>query len=194
MLSRVACYRTCAHADAVQPQPAGALGGRIDHTLSNLNCLFVNEALDLVLLGDGNLCRAVPSGRTIVVPAPGVEGPACGLLPLLGPALATTTGLRWNLGASCGNALDAGNDPMAQPCSWLIACSVTLWTTWCGFQLCILAQQRWADGRCRCASSAREVLLHVRAPCGYMISDIATIHPGNAGVQTARCVWRLAAS
>ena len=53
-----------------------------------------------MLLGDGNLCRAVPAGRSAVVAAPGVEGPACGLLPLLGPAVATTTGLRWNLGAS----------------------------------------------------------------------------------------------
>ncbi len=80
-------------------EAAGALGGRIDHTLSNLNCLFVNGGVDLVLLGDGNLCRAVPAGRSVVVPAAGVEGPACGLLPLLGPAVATTTGLRWNLGA-----------------------------------------------------------------------------------------------
>ncbi len=78
----------------------GALGGRVDHTLSNLNCLFLNESLNLVLLGDGNACRAVPAGASVIVPAAGVEGPACGLIPLKGPALASTTGLRWNLSAT----------------------------------------------------------------------------------------------
>ena len=79
---------------------AGALGGRVDHTLSNLNCLFLNETLNLVLLGDGNACRAVPAGASVIVPAAGVDGPACGLIPLKGPAVASTTGLRWNLGAT----------------------------------------------------------------------------------------------
>lgn len=56
-------------------------------------------ALELVLLGEGNLARLLPAGRSIIVPGPpGSEGPSCGLIPLGGRAVASTTGLRWNLG------------------------------------------------------------------------------------------------
>lgn len=76
----------------------GALGGRLDHTLSNLNSLLMNPTLDLVLVGEGNLARVLPSGQSVIMPAgQGLEGPTCGLIPLGGPAVATTTGLKWNL-------------------------------------------------------------------------------------------------
>ena len=51
----------------------------------------------LVLLGDGSAARAVPAGAYTLVTAP-VEGPGCALVALGGPAVATTTGLAWDLG------------------------------------------------------------------------------------------------
>lgn len=75
----------------------GAHGGRLDHILSNLSTLHSFRDIDLVLCGDGNLTRLVPAGRAVIRPNRALEGPTCGLIPLLGPAVATTSGLRWNL-------------------------------------------------------------------------------------------------
>uniref|UniRef100_A0A061S914 Thiamine pyrophosphokinase n=1 Tax=Tetraselmis sp. GSL018 TaxID=582737 RepID=A0A061S914_9CHLO len=75
----------------------GALGGRLDHTLGNLNVLYSFQELNLVLCGDGNLTRLLPAGTSVIHPDRAMEGPTCGLIPLGGPVRATTTGLRWNL-------------------------------------------------------------------------------------------------
>lgn len=75
----------------------GALGGRLDHTLSNLSTLHAYRDLGLVLLGDGNLARLVPAGSCIIRPDRRLEGPTCGLVPQAGPAVASSSGLRWNL-------------------------------------------------------------------------------------------------
>ncbi|KAL6766471.1 TPK1 [Auxenochlorella protothecoides x Auxenochlorella symbiontica] len=75
----------------------GAHGGRLDHILSNLGCLYRYRHLSLVLMGEGNITRLVPRGRTIVRPHADLEGPACGLVPLAGPARASTQGLKWDM-------------------------------------------------------------------------------------------------
>ncbi|KAK9811230.1 hypothetical protein WJX72_000358 [[Myrmecia] bisecta] len=75
----------------------GALGGRLDHTMHNLNLLYKHPQLDLILLGDGSSARLVPKGQSEIRPCRAVEGPSCGLVPLGAPATVTTTGLRWNL-------------------------------------------------------------------------------------------------
>ena len=75
----------------------GALGGRLDHILSSLSTLYQFRHMNIVLCGDGNLTRLIPGGKAVIVPHRSVEGPTCGLIPLLGPAVGTTTGLRWNL-------------------------------------------------------------------------------------------------
>ncbi len=49
----------------VHAKPAGALGGRLDHTLSNLNTLYHFQHLDISLWGDGNLARLVCDFFTI---------------------------------------------------------------------------------------------------------------------------------
>lgn len=74
------------------PCPAGALGGRLDHTLSNLSTLYMHRDMNLVLLGDGNLARLVPAGRALIRPHRRVEGPLCGLVPCAGGAVASS---RW---------------------------------------------------------------------------------------------------
>ncbi|KAL4458874.1 hypothetical protein ABPG75_013739 [Micractinium tetrahymenae] len=75
----------------------GALGGRLDHTLSNLSTLYMYPDMSLVLLGDGNLARLVPAGRAVIRPDRRLEGPTCGLVPCAGGAVASSSGLRWNL-------------------------------------------------------------------------------------------------
>lgn len=74
----------------------GALGGRLDHTLANLNALYTFSNIEVVLMGDGNLVRLLPSGTTTIRPH-ALEGPSCGLVPLAAPAVASSSGLRWNL-------------------------------------------------------------------------------------------------
>jgi thiamine pyrophosphokinase len=46
------------------------MGGRIDHTLSNLNTLLTHQHLRIVLLGDGSTARLLPAGSCSVQPAP----------------------------------------------------------------------------------------------------------------------------
>lgn len=74
----------------------GALGGRLDHTLSNLNTLYCFRHLNMALWGDGNLVRLLRAGRATIHPAR-CEGPTCGLVPLARPATASSTGLKWDL-------------------------------------------------------------------------------------------------
>jgi thiamine pyrophosphokinase len=84
---------------------AGGLGGRLDHCLSNLSTLYMFAHLDVVLCGDGNLARLVRPGRTVIRPAAPFEGPTCGLIPIGGAAVGTTSGLKWNLGAPNGDQM-----------------------------------------------------------------------------------------
>lgn len=75
----------------------GALGGRLDHILSSLSTLYTFRHMNIVLCGDGNLTRLIPAGKAVIAPHRALEGPTCGLIPLLGRAVATSQGLRWNL-------------------------------------------------------------------------------------------------
>lgn len=70
----------------------GALGGRLDHMLSNLNALYQFPHLHITLWGEGNLVRLLQPGTTRIRPARGHEGPACGLVPLGADAACTTSG------------------------------------------------------------------------------------------------------
>ena len=64
----------------------------MDHSLSSLSTLHTHRDLNLVLLGDGNLARLAPAGRCVIRPDRRLEGPTCGLVPLTGPAVASS---RW---------------------------------------------------------------------------------------------------
>jgi thiamine pyrophosphokinase len=77
----------------------GALGGRLDHSLGNLNALHLFAPLRLILVGDGNTARLLPPGRHVIRVAPGGrEGPHCGVIPLAGPAVVSSKGLKWDMG------------------------------------------------------------------------------------------------
>ncbi|KAL4603595.1 hypothetical protein ACB092_10G135200 [Castanea dentata] len=77
---------------------AGALGGRFDHTLGNLNVLFVFSSLRIILITDESLVHLLPrTHRHEIHIQSSVEGPHCGLIPFPLSKSTTTTGLQWDL-------------------------------------------------------------------------------------------------
>uniref|UniRef100_A0A7S0YIY0 thiamine diphosphokinase n=1 Tax=Polytomella parva TaxID=51329 RepID=A0A7S0YIY0_9CHLO len=75
----------------------GALGGRLDHAISNLSVLHLCNKVNLVLMGEGNIARLAPIGRCVVQCDRRFQGPTCGLLPLVGPSIASTRGLLYDM-------------------------------------------------------------------------------------------------
>ena len=76
---------------------AGALGGRLDHTLSSLSTLHKHRDMNIVLWGEGNMAQLLPMGKHVIHSWPQIKGASCGLIPLAGPATVTSTGLHWDL-------------------------------------------------------------------------------------------------
>jgi len=78
---------------------AGAFGGRLDHEIQNLNCLYkwTGSFHSLAMVTEHSIASLLPVGGVeIRVRAP-FEGPTCGLLPLGGLATLTTQGLQWDV-------------------------------------------------------------------------------------------------
>lgn len=79
----------------------GALGGRLDQEMQNLNALFCwhDRFEQLVLLSEDATARLLlPGLRHVLEPNFAFETRTCGLLPLAGACATTTTsGLQWNL-------------------------------------------------------------------------------------------------
>jgi thiamine pyrophosphokinase len=77
----------------------GALGGRFDHEAANLNVLYVFSDMRIILLSDDCQIRLLPKTYQHEIHIQStVEGPHCGLFPIGGPSVSTTTtGLTWNL-------------------------------------------------------------------------------------------------
>lgn len=78
---------------------AGALGGRFDHEVGNLNVLYRFSNFRIILLSDDCLIHLLPkTHRHEIYIQPSVEGPHCGLIPMGAPSSSTTTtGLQWDL-------------------------------------------------------------------------------------------------
>lgn len=78
----------------------GALGGRFDHEMGNINVLYRFSNTKIILLSDDCSIFLLPKTHTHEIHIEkSVEGPHCGLIPIGGPSTSTTTtGLRWNLG------------------------------------------------------------------------------------------------
>ncbi|XP_047981041.1 thiamine pyrophosphokinase 2-like isoform X2 [Salvia hispanica] len=78
---------------------AGALGGRFDHEVGNINVLCRFSSTRIVLLSDDCLIQLLPRSHHHEIHIhPTIEGPHCGLVPIRGPSKSsTTTGLQWNL-------------------------------------------------------------------------------------------------
>ncbi|XP_020600307.1 thiamine pyrophosphokinase 1-like [Phalaenopsis equestris] len=78
---------------------AGALGGRFDHEMGNINVLYHFSNMRIILLSDHCLIYLLPkTHRHEIYIQSSVEGPRCGLIPFGAPASSiTTTGLQWDL-------------------------------------------------------------------------------------------------
>ncbi|XP_073040715.1 thiamine pyrophosphokinase 2-like isoform X2 [Primulina eburnea] len=78
---------------------AGALGGRFDHEVGNINVICHFSSTRIVLLSDDCLIQLLPHSHNHEIHIqPSVEGPHCGLVPIGAPSKSTsTTGLEWNL-------------------------------------------------------------------------------------------------
>uniref|UniRef100_A0ACD5TGJ8 Uncharacterized protein n=1 Tax=Avena sativa TaxID=4498 RepID=A0ACD5TGJ8_AVESA len=92
----------------------GALGGRFDHEMGNINVLHLFPSIRIVLLSDDCLIFLLPRTHTHNIHIEqSVEGPHCGLIPIGTPSTCTkTTGLRWNLdntGMSYGGLISTSN-------------------------------------------------------------------------------------
>ncbi|KAJ3702076.1 hypothetical protein LUZ61_005781 [Rhynchospora tenuis] len=77
----------------------GALGGRFDHEAANLNVLYVFSDMRIVFLSDDCQIRLLARTHQHEIHIQStVEGPHCGLFPIGGPSVSTTTtGLTWDL-------------------------------------------------------------------------------------------------
>ncbi|KAJ2412540.1 thiamine pyrophosphokinase [Coemansia sp. RSA 2530] len=76
----------------------GGLGGRLDHILHTLKVMFNNHLKrQVVTISDENLTLVLPQGKSKILVNKQVDGPTCGILPLMGESVLTTRGLRWNL-------------------------------------------------------------------------------------------------
>lgn len=103
----------------------GALGGRLDHELAALSVLHAFPDARITLLGCHAAATLLAPGAHRLRPCPPTEGPVCGLVPIgacaqhavrtspssrsfilrasspaAGPAVASSTGLRWDLSAT----------------------------------------------------------------------------------------------
>ncbi|CAL5194461.1 unnamed protein product [Lathyrus oleraceus] len=77
----------------------GALGGRFDHEMGNINVLCRFSNTRIILLSDDCLIHLLPKNHSHkIFIQPSVEGPHCGLVPIGMPSgSSTTTGLQWDL-------------------------------------------------------------------------------------------------
>lgn len=79
----------------------GAMGGRFDQEMQNINALFRwhGKFQQLVLLSDETTARLLePHVRHVITPNFAFETRTCGLIPVAGTCKETTTsGLKWNL-------------------------------------------------------------------------------------------------
>ncbi|XP_023515266.1 thiamine pyrophosphokinase 1 isoform X1 [Cucurbita pepo subsp. pepo] len=78
---------------------AGALGGRFDHEMGNVNVLCRFSSTRIILLSDDCLIHLLPRTHHHEIHVhSSVEGPHCGLIPIGMPSgRTTTTGLQWDL-------------------------------------------------------------------------------------------------
>ncbi|KAJ3676163.1 hypothetical protein LUZ60_003575 [Juncus effusus] len=77
----------------------GALGGRFDHEIGNINVLYYFSKMKIILLSDDSLIHLLPKNYSHEIQIePSFLGPHCGLIPIGGTSNKTsTTGLKWNL-------------------------------------------------------------------------------------------------
>jgi len=81
----------------------GAFGDRLDHEFAAINVLHGDSASRfkrVLLLSEAASACVLPAGRSVIRPDAALEGPTCGLLPVGGPCVCSTSGLRWDLSST----------------------------------------------------------------------------------------------
>lgn len=61
--------------------------------------------MPIVLVGDGNLVRLLPKGTSTILVNKEAEGQHCGVVPLGGPVVVSSSGLKWDMGALFANGI-----------------------------------------------------------------------------------------
>lgn len=79
----------------------GAVGGRFDHEMGNINVLCLFKDIRVILISDDCIIHLLPGDRHHQIQIlHSVAGPHCGLIPIGLPSRSTTTtGLQWDLSA-----------------------------------------------------------------------------------------------
>uniref|UniRef100_A0A7S2FHH2 Thiamine pyrophosphokinase n=1 Tax=Haptolina brevifila TaxID=156173 RepID=A0A7S2FHH2_9EUKA len=112
----------------------GAIGGRLDQQMANLNMAYSYKCFrDFFLVSDHSLAFVLQPGSHVIEPNRQVEDGTCGLIPLGSRCEGVrTTGLRWNLDGVC--ALEFGG--LISSSNEIVEAQVTvqtstplLWTT-----------------------------------------------------------------
>eukprot|EP00741_Cyanophora_paradoxa_P008263 tig00001278_g7993.t1 len=113
----------------------GALGGRIDHEMANMNMsyLMADTPTPLLFLSDECTATVLPAGAHRIRWHPRLEGPICGLIPLGREVRhVRTRGLKWDLDGerplAFGGLVSSSNELVA-PEIELEASEPLLWTT-----------------------------------------------------------------
>lgn len=75
----------------------GALGGRLDHSLSNISLLQKVKSMSLTLVSIESTAQLIPAGKTTIYCLESLQGPTCGLIPVYGPVHVKTMGLKWEI-------------------------------------------------------------------------------------------------
>eukprot|EP01012_Entosiphon_sulcatum_P031602 TRINITY_DN4012_c0_g1_i1.p1 TRINITY_DN4012_c0_g1~~TRINITY_DN4012_c0_g1_i1.p1 ORF type:complete len:269 (+),score=34.29 TRINITY_DN4012_c0_g1_i1:40-807(+) len=91
----------------------GAMGGRMDHEMGNLNVLARNTDLPLVLVSSRSVVFVLPPGEHKVQRNAEYESPVCGVVALRPTNNVRTNGLKWELDGldmGFGNVVSSSNE------------------------------------------------------------------------------------
>jgi thiamine pyrophosphokinase len=91
-----------------------ALGGRMDHTMCNINSLVVNNDMNIVFTSQSCACFLLAPGSHIIQRNPDYESRTCGIIPLgQSSANIRSKGLKWELNNTLlgfGNMISGSNE------------------------------------------------------------------------------------